>query len=53
MESATVSKAQADTTASKPADATPAPVVSSTTSTTEETPEKATPALDKNSWKIT
>ena len=47
VESATVSKAQADTTASKPADATPAPVVSSTTSTTEETPEKATPALDK------
>ena len=47
VESATVSKAQADTTTSKPADATPAPVVSSTTSTTEETPEKATPALDK------
>ena len=47
VESATVSKAQADTTASKPADATPAPVVSSTTSTTEEIPEKATPALDK------
>ena len=32
----TVSKAQADTTTSKPADVTPAPVVSSTTSTTEE-----------------
>ena len=47
VESATVSKAQADTTTSKPADATPAPVVSSTTSATEETPEKATPALDK------
>ena len=47
VEPATVSKAQADTTTSKPADATPAPVVSSTTSTTEETPEKATPALDK------
>ena len=47
VESSTVSKAQADTTTSKPADATPAPVVSSTTSTTEETPEKATPALDK------
>ena len=47
VESSTVSKAQADATTSKPADATPAPVVSSTTSTTEETPEKATPALDK------
>ena len=44
---ATAPKAQADTTTSKPADATPAPVVSSTTSTTEETSEKATPALDK------
>ena len=47
VESATVSKAQADTTTSKPADATPAPAVSSTTSATEETAEKATPALDK------
>ena len=47
VESSTVSKAQADTTTSKPADATPAPVVSSTTSATEETAEKATPALDK------
>ena len=47
VESATVSKAQADTTTSKPADATPAPAVSSTTSATEETSEKATPALDK------
>ena len=47
VEPATVSKAQADTTTSKPADATPAPVVSSTTSATEETAEKATPALDK------
>ena len=47
VESSTVSKAQADTTTSKPADATPAPAVSSTTSATEETAEKATPALDK------
>ncbi len=47
VESSTVSKVQADTTTSKPADATPAPAVSSTTSATEETPEKATPALDK------
>ena len=47
VESSTVSKAQADTTTSKPADATPAPAVLSTTSATEETPEKATPALDK------
>ena len=47
VESSTVSKVQADATTSKPADATPAPVVSSTTSATEETPEKATPALDK------
>ena len=44
---ATAPKAQAETTTSKPADATPAPVVSSTTSATEETSEKATPALDK------
>ena len=48
VESSTVSKVQADATTSKPADATPAPVVSSTTtSATEETAEKATPALDK------
>ena len=44
---ATAPKAQADTTTPTPADATPAPAVSSTTSATEETPEKATPALDK------